>query len=381
MSKIVGLMLLGLLAGCEDAEPARIAPETSTTSESELAVLSDLPALLDSKYAWRFRPLREIQTMTDEVDDPLVYYPQSLLELSNGTLLVHDPQAEEVLAILDPAGPSVRRRFGRAGPGPEEFGSRLSFVENSEGFSVLDSRNRQLHRFGLDGRRISAEALPFDGSPGKAVGSTDGSFLVEVLKGSETGWHREIIRLDSSTGESDFVTRLPPPPPGSEVGRIQRGRVLWTVSGERLAAMWSARPEIHVYDLTGTLIRTIQLPLTRRSLSERDIQRQVAEHGEFVLGRLQPGPAALTNELYFLPEDRFGMLTSDLWKAAEDPTLPVGRIWWRIFSMRGEYLGAVPLPEDFWPLGPSENGVWARVLDEVGHPVIQKLDLVRDPSG
>lgn len=381
MRKTVWVMLLGTLISCEGADRGRIAPEVRATSEGELAVLPPLPQLLDPEYAWTFRPVREVLTMSAGVDEPLVYNPQSLLELSNGTLLVHDPQAEQVLVLLDPEGPSVLHRFGRAGPGPEELGSRLSFVETPEGLFVLDSRNRQIHRFRLDGTRVSAQALPFEGMPGKATGMADGSFLVEVLKATESGWYREIIRVDPLSRESAFVTRLPQPPPGSDVGRIQRGRILWTVPNERLAAMWSAHPEIEVTDVTGVPIRRIRLPFERRVISERDIQLQVKEYGDFVLNRLEPGPAALTNGLYTVADTLIGMFTSDLWKAADDPRLPVGRVWWRVFSVRGEYLGVVELPEGLWPLGRSENGIWARVLDEFGYPVMQELELVRDRSG
>ncbi|MCP5116843.1 MAG: hypothetical protein GY953_38955, partial [bacterium] len=223
---------------------------------------------------------------------------------------------------------------------------------------------------------VGSEALDLSSFAGKGLAVRGRGFLLESLRVNEDEWHRELDRVDVSTGAIEFAARLPEPPPYGEPGRIQRGRVLWTALEGQIVAMWSDRARVEVYDGTGGVVREIRLPMTRRTLTERDIQQQVEHYGG-IARTLEPGTAALTNELYTVNDTVFGMFTSELWKSAEDPPLPVGAIWWRLFSVRGEYLGVVQLPEDFRPLGRSESGLWARVLDDTGYPLIQELELVR----
>lgn len=378
MRRAIGCATFLTIWACGDPETPRVLPTAETTMDGvEVATLSSLPNLKDPRYQWIFRPVREIETVADDPNKPLVFNPQALVELGNGTLVVHDPQGDQVFAVLDGRGSTVLHRFGRPGEGPSEFGSWLFLAETSEGFAVLDPRNRRIHRYSPSAELISRERLQVDNVAGKAVASRrGGGFLLEVLEASQDEWHREVVRVDAIDGATDPMARLPDPPSYAELGRIQRGRVVWTSVNGRVVGMWSDRPTLSVFDRDGSLAREIQLPITRRVLTERDIQAQIDEYGA-IARRLRPGPAALTNELYTLGDSIFGLFTSELWKAAEDPPLAVGRVWWRLFTVRGEYVGVVALPEDFWPLGVSERGIWARVLDESGYPLIQELELVR----
>jgi hypothetical protein len=170
--------------------------------------------------------------------------------------------------------------------------------------------------------------------------------------------------------------RLPEPQPGAELGSIQKGRALWAVLPRAVVAMWSTVSSVEVHDSAGRLIRTIRLPLTRRVLTERDIAVQVKRYGSMARG-LEPGPAALTNMLYAVNDSVFGMLMSGLWGAAEDPPLPDGSKFWRLFSVTGEYLGVVRQPDGFRYLGRGDGTLWARVLDENAEPVIVEFELAR----
>lgn len=368
-------LLLGSLVLMACAEgTSRVQPHVEDVAGVEIAVLPPLPDLLDARYLWTFRPVRAIQTVREN-GEPIVFDPRGILELSDGRLLVHDPSADQVFAIFDSTGSSVLQRFGRSGQGPDEIGSWISFRESRGRIAVLDPRNRQLHEFSPAGDAQESAPVRLSGGGGKSqpAPGPDG-FLAELIQTDDQAWHRELVRTVKD-GPPASLARLPEPSPQAEPGRIQQGRVIWSVVGEHIVAMWSARPRITVYDAHGTVVRQIDLPLTRREITERDIADQVAFHGG-IARSLRPGPAALTNEVYTLGDSIFGLYTAELWKANEDPDLEIGRVWWRLFSVRGEYVGVVALPVEFWPLGPTARGVWGRVLNERGEPVIQELELV-----
>lgn len=372
-----GLFLVGALSSC-GGDRDRVLPVVELSEGLEVATLGRFPETLDPNYLWTFRVLSEIRTVLEDESQPLVFEPSQVLPLSNGSLLVHDPTAEHPLVILNPATESATARFGRTGQGPGELGDWLYFAETDEGvLVVLDRVNRQVHRYSLDGAQISSERLGVDTFSGKAIrGPRGDSFLLEVFRPSDDEWHSELMRVDALSASAAFFLRLPDPPAYAEPGRIQQGRALWTVLGEAVVSMWSDRPIVQVDGPAGQPLREIHLPLTRRRITERDIDEQIQHFGG-IARILRPGPAALTNELYAVSDTVFGMFTSGLWRAAEDPDLPVGKIWWRLLTIRGEYLGVLPLPEDFKVLGTGSGSLWARVLDDRGYPVIQELELTR----
>jgi hypothetical protein len=140
--------------------------------------------------------------------------------------------------------------------------------------------------------------------------------------------------------------------------------------------MWSDRPSIEVYDQQGRLARRIELPLSRRTLTEADVARERARVGAMAAS-LRPGSAALTNVLYPVNDSVFGMFTSALWGAAEDPPIPEDVIYWRLFTLRGEYVGFLRQPDDFRFLGVGAGTMWARLLDARLEPRVVELRLER----
>jgi len=140
--------------------------------------------------------------------------------------------------------------------------------------------------------------------------------------------------------------------------------------------MRSDVPSVFIHNLEGDLVRELRIPWTRRTITEADIREQVAEHGE-IARSLEVGRAVLTNELYAVNDTVFGMFLSSLWHPAEDPALPVGGIWWRMFSVHGAYFGTVRVPDDITWLWQGEGRFWGAVLSPDGVPVLQELTLVR----
>lgn len=373
------LVAVGSTLAC-DGESDRVLPSVERSSDVAVATLEDLPPTLDPAYLWSHRVLREVQTVSDNDAEPLLFEPSQVLPLSNGELLVVDPTADHPLVLVDPESATARARFGQSGQGPGELGSRLTLAEVGDHLLVFDMGNRQLHRFSLSGVALSSESVNLSGPAGKALLAPAGDgFLVEGLRSSETEWHRVLERVGIESRDASYLLRLPEPSADAEPGRIQQGRVIWTVLGDAIVAMWSARPEVIVYSPTGRTEHKLTLPLSRRHLTEGDIQRQVSLYGAMAAGQ-RPGPTSLTNELFAVNDTIFGMLLSQNRRAADDPALPEGEIWWRMFTVRGEYLGVLQPPgdyEEFRVLFSGNGTVWARSLDPNGYPVLQELSLVR----
>jgi hypothetical protein len=203
------------------------------------------------------------------------------------------------------------------------------------------------------------------------------SFLVESLVYRDSVWARELVEADFDGALVDEFSPLPPMPVGVEPGRIQPGRVLWTVVGNRVVAMSSGEPSLEVRDNQGELIRRIELPLSPRRLTERDLAEQVEEYGPVIRRIFAPGTVALTNLLYAANDSVFGMFLSQVFRAEEESAPDPAVVLWRLLTLSGEYLGFVTVPEDFLYLGSSADGIWARVLDPQGLPLIQLLSIAR----
>jgi hypothetical protein len=328
---------------------------------------------------WEFRPRRRISTLSPGSSEPVIFNPSAALLLRNGLLLVLDPSATKPLLLMKPEDGTVVARFGATGEGPGELGDILTLAESDGRIEVLDSSNRQLHRFSLSGDYLGSSRLTVGAQPWGGAGAPDGhGYLAEVVH-PDDGWRRELVRIQTAGGTAQPLA-VPLPTPGSKgtTSGIQSGRALWAVVGTHVVTMWSAQPSLEVYDENGTLVRQVQLPLTRRDLTERDIAQQVKRYGSYA-STLRPGSIALTNVLYPAGDSIVGMFMTALWHAAEDPPFPAEARYWRLFTLRGEYVGVVRLPDDFWFLGTEGDGVWARVLDESMTPVIVELELARAP--
>lgn len=373
--RIAGILGLLLVGGCGGERETRILPDVSTMGDSEIAQLRSLPDPFDPSYRWALRSRRLVSTAPDAAE-PLFFNPAQVIPLRDGTLLVYDPAAPAPLARIEPETATLLHRFGARGEGPGEIGGQVFLSETADGsFEVVDGSNRQIHRYADDGMWLGSERLEVGGFPLEVRSTPDRrGYLVSLQVSSDAGWWNELVEVRAHHDPTPFA-RLPEPSPGAEPGLIQQGGARWTVMPNAVVAMWTTRPSIYVHDAAGSLTRTIELPLTRRNLTDRDIAQQVVRHGG-IAARLQPGPAALTNMLYPVNDTVFGMFLSDLWRAAEDPPIPPGNIYWRLFTVRGEYLGVVQQPEDFRYLGLDTGTLWARLLDENLEPVLAELELV-----
>lgn len=382
LGRWVGAAACALFAGgCGGPSGRRIPPKVSIRDGVAEAQVPTLPAPLDPSFMWTFRVVRSVATVAAGSGEPLVFDPTRVLTLRDGDLLIDDPEAARPLVMVNPTTGSVVRRFGRKGRGPGELGGRVLLVEARDGsLDALDGSNRRIHRYTSEGMWLGDDPIEASDLVGKIRRRPGGGgYLTTGLRWSGGRWGRELLLIDSSGSGVRRLADLPAPGPraGLPGQHIQNGRTLWTVVGSSIVAMWSNRPRVLVYDRDGKRVRVIRLPMTRRRLTDRDIALQVKRDGPMARRILRPGPIALTNMLYPVNDSVFGMLLSNLWRAAEDPPLPVGRMYWRLFTVRGAYLGTVEQPSDLRVLGEGEGALWVRVLDEAARPVLEEVRLAR----
>lgn len=159
------LFFVTVFAACRDQQD-RILPVLEESDGLEVATLRSIPVMLDPDYMWTFEVLREVRTVRDGDEAPLLFDPSQALALSNGLLLVEDPTADRPLVIIDPDSESAVVRFGSSGQGPGELGGRLTFAEVDGELIILDAGNRQLHRFSLSGEPLSSRAFRSEGCGG-----------------------------------------------------------------------------------------------------------------------------------------------------------------------------------------------------------------------
>lgn len=371
------LLVLVATTACGEAELGRLVPTVEVVDGIEIATLGPIPGPFDPDYEWTFRVVREVPTVLGDEDEPLVFDPAAVLPLSTGELLVHDPSADRPLVILELEAPAAVARFGTKGRGPGELGQRLVLGEGGDdSLFVLDLGNGQVHRFARGGEWTSSERIATDRPAiegALAAGGTE--FALSLVTDPERVWRRELVRADPATGTTGPLLALPEAT-GPAAGIFQRGRVLWTTLNSGYVTMWAYMPVVHVHAPDGGRVREVRLPLSRYDLTQDEIDRQIALHGDIARG-LRPGPMGLTNVLMAMNDTIFGMFQSGMWRAAEDPPLHDVGILWRMLTLRGEYVGVVSQPEDFRYLGRGDGTLWARVLDERAYPVIQELALER----
>jgi hypothetical protein len=373
------LLVAGAIVGCGNGSGGDSDPVITMEAGLEVATPAGVPSPSDSRYEWEFSVLREVPAgVVGPGADPLVFNPVRALPLRDGTLLLHDPQADAPLIVVDPTEGTALHRFGRNGQGPGELSRVVDLSQDSDGTLRIWARtNRQVLMYGPEGDYLGSERLDFSELPFKSLPHPSGrAHFVEVATGEPGAWVRRVAQAELNPPGLLAAVDLAEPGPGARGTGIQYGRALWTVLGEHVLTMRSERPVVTVYGLDGDLVREIRLPLTPRTLTESDIQEQITFYGPIANG-LEPGPAALTNELYAANDSVFGLFLSGLWRAAEDPPIPAGEIWWRMFSVHGRYIGVVRVPEDLTWLWQGGDRYWAFRVTADGRPVLQELTLRR----
>ncbi|MGD8288773.1 MAG: hypothetical protein PVI31_09140 [Gemmatimonadota bacterium] len=363
------------MSACAEQASERLEPKVEVVDGVEIATLPPLPDLLDSEHVWSLETLREVRTVLPGVEDPILFDPTGLVVLRSGELLVHDPPADRPLVILDPDTETVLARFGSKGRGPGEVSQLLALAEAPDGtLAVFDYGNRRVHHYGLDGTSLGDVPVGATLINGTSAASPNRSaFLVETYRSQQEVWSHDLRRVDLDTGQDALLLSLPDLPEG-ETYSWRSGRALWASLDGGIIGMWGGETSFSVFDAGGTLVREVRLPLTKRELTDREVEDLVRRTGGR-LGGLTPGPMGLTNFLFPVTDSVFGMLTGPLWHAEGDPTIPEGVQLWRLFDLSGTYVGVMNRA-DVMARGAGDT-LWVEELDDGYYPVLKEVRLVR----
>ncbi len=372
---VLGSSLVLLTVGCK-AERTRPALMLSDSMGVEIVTLENLPSILDPKFEWRTEVQIEIPTQGDDPSGPpLIYQPKGILPLTGNSILVFDEYGETPLIILNAETGAVAARFGRRGGGPDEIQGIPSIWFEADGrIRVADMVNLKLLTYSPTGEVLGRQPFIQDRLFRRDVVQSNAQGLVveQWYPLGNNEWMISLGRLDPETGETRRFVSLPAPP---VIGRIQTGRPIWTAVKGGLVTSRSDKAEFEVFGEEGALVRMIRLPLSRRHLTQAEIDWQIRKFGA-IARSLEVGPMAIFNEMYAFGDSIFGLFQSDLWRAAEDPEIPEDQRIWRLISVSGNYMGAFPKPDDFTPLWIGDRTMWGVALDSTGIPWIQRRRLI-----
>lgn len=166
------------------------------------------------------RPARALAAPNAELEEPWSG-PLQLVELKNGSILVHDSQ-EKRLAVAD-FRTQEQRDVAREGSGPTEFRSSLGMWRtNGDSVHLLDLVQQRMLVLDPAGKAIATRPLPGAGDPMAmmnrpmtrhldAKGRYYGQALAIAFEGGQMTMadSAEIVRSDPITQKADTLTRFP----------------------------------------------------------------------------------------------------------------------------------------------------------------------------
>lgn len=297
-----------------------------------------------------------------------------------GNLYVLDRQAHRVV-VFGPDG-SHLRTMGSQGEGPGELQFPVSFAVREDGTAaVFDIGKGSLVFFGPDGGALPQRPFAFYTEPGtlRHFALTPEGFAVargmagegdDVRKIELRAWPSPLTDAGSDPGASAadtaILAELPLPSPDmADFGCMRIALqplftpvIQWDSEGSTIAAVADASYRVDVFDLDGTLRRSIRRGLSIRTATEADA---LAESGSGLRMRSSAGsceatPAEVVEARGYaseLPAVRNVLLapSGELWVArlvpgARDSGTPEPI---DIFDPNGAYLGTLP-PGSPFPL-------------------------------
>jgi hypothetical protein len=352
--------------------------------------LASLPALDDPDFQWNVTVARSIALDRGAFEEPVLFRPQTMLRLSDGTIVVGDNAPDWQIAVIDPRLDSVTARFVRPGSGPGEIDGWAHLWPAGRGaIRVLDTGNGRISRYALDGRLESELATPdlghaYQVKPRRRPlaafalwwyhSDDPARYLIDSLAVIDpaTGRHHAILPIWRAPNRADgtpvsgFVTFAP--------------RTLYVPLAVGLITGRSDQGVFRHYSDDGTLLAEIRLPLTRRPVTDEDVERirrEIASSPEMRAIPLRNVHTHfhITNELYPIDDSTFAMHQGRETRGAEDVELPPGRTVWRLISVRGDYRGTIWLPKGFRSLWSGDRRLLGIAEDSTGAEHLQELSL------
>lgn len=360
----VWLLILLVVPGCSPAtEPGATSVVVTDSSGVPIYRLTGIPAWDDEPWQWGLELERAVYTGGDETATrPLLFQPQGYTRLEDGTLIVLDGWDQRI-AVVAPDEPVVLARFGPSGQGPGEILSANSVLwpASSSTFWVLDPGNRRISRFDVRGELLEARAIDLPGSGGIS--------LQDPIRHLPHFWkifrdeanprvlQDSVGRLDQERGLVSYIAALPPRVSSRSMSTSER--VLFApkawfaplgIGG--IVTARNDRARFHHYSDDGDLRGIIEAPAEVEPIPLADEQDILDEFlGVARASALRRPEIAehypLWDIMWPLGDSLFALQQHHRSQIAGEPAIPEGSVVWRLFTVHGEYRGAIAFPEGF----------------------------------
>lgn len=385
------------LHACSAAPPSRPAVTVSDSGGVPVYAVRGVPAWNDPGLLWDPELERAIDTGEPSPSaDPLLYNPQALLRLGDGTLVVLDG-GDLRLALVHPERDSVTARFGRTGQGPGEVYSSngLLWPDEGDGFWLFDPGTRRATRFSRSGEvRDERPAGSFGGSGGLAVlhPRTHQPWFWRVFRDPDTGRLVDsVLRMDS-VGDIRPVVGLPPrvesrarPMSAFPFFAPQGGFAPLGTGG--VVEARNDIPRLTHHDPSGAVAGVVTIDWTARAIplsAKPGVLEALAEEWpQAARSDLDDIADAfpLWGLLWPVGDSVFAMEQTRWSGPAGEPPIPPGRRIWRLFSVTGGYRGTIAFPEGFgYPYQVEDGRVTGVRRDSLGVAIIESYRIAPPPG-
>ncbi len=355
--------LVGLAAACLacDGPPKDTAVPASVQDSAGIQIytLGDIPSWDDPAHQWRLVLEREVATAGEDLSsEPMIFEPQGLSRFQDGTIAVLDG-ADLRLVVLHPVRDSVTARFAPSGQGPGEIWSANAqiWADGDTAIGILDAGTRRVSYFALAGTFLHSRTVDFPGGGGMTAQrpGTGETFAWRYFRDPETGLLSDsVIRLNLA-GPAVAVAPLRrdrrPLPPGESRPLFSGSGTFAPIGSGGVMVGTTDVAEFRHFTDAGALTAIVRVPLERRALTLEDeqiVREEVAQFAPSLADNLGDHNV-LWSRLEPLGDSLFALDQTSLTAPAGEPRIPRDTRVWRIFSVRGHYLGALVLPPGVGP--------------------------------
>lgn len=388
-------LALGALGACETTRTGTGSAVAATDSSGvTIYELANLPSLDHVDFEWSIELERSIWTGSlESTEGPLLYNPQNVLRLPDGTLVVLDA-GEYRLAVIPPDRDTVIARFGRTGQGPGEVLSSNGLLSRggANTFWLMDPGNQRRSQFSLTGELLDDEPVVLAGNGGLAIQrpTTEEVFFSRFFLSERAGsalLTDSVLVFDHAADRARVVAPMPARVASRSTNTspfpyfAAQGAFAPVASGGVVVGR-SDEAEFRHFSDRGELLGIVRIPMARRAipLSEKAamIERMAQEYA--AAARATHADLAdwlpLWSQLWPVGDSLFALEHTEWAVPRGDPVIRSGQRIWRVFSVAGRYVGVIRFPEGFgYPHRIEADRVIGIRRDELGVGTIESYSL------
>lgn len=358
---VLALVTIATAALACDSPPKDNAVPVSVQDSAGIRIhtLGDIPSWDDPAHQWRLVLERKVATAGADLSaEPLIFDPEGLTRFPDGIIALLDG-ADLRLVVIHRTQDSVIARVAPRGQGPGEIWSTNAqiWADGDTAIGILDAGTRRVSYFALAGSFLHSRTVDFPGGGGMTAQrpGTGETFAWRYFRDPETGLLSDsVIRLNLA-GPAAAVAPLRrdrrPRPPGESRPLFSGSGTFAPIGSGGVMVGTTDVAEFRYFTDAGALTAIVRVPLERRALTLEDERIAREEVGRFAprLADNLGDHNLLWSRLEPLGDSLFALDQTSLTTPAGEPRIPRDTRVWRIFSVRGHYLGALVLPPGVGP--------------------------------